>query len=149
MSIERRVLQIVTVVVQAVEQVVLYLLPAKLPNLILEIQLTITILTLVWIRTQIHFILVSKYKDITSCFFLDGMALATVVIHDTQRSENAKKTEVRSEASLVVDPEEVTSLSPMSQEPSVLSMVSNIIPYLAELILSKGGKTFKILTVIG
>lgn len=54
------------------------------------------------------------------------MALATVVIHETQSvgPENVRKSEIISEASLVADAEEITSLSPVSHEPSVLSMVS-------------------------
>lgn len=54
------------------------------------------------------------------------MALATVVIHETQSvgPENVRKSEIISEASLVADAEEITSLSPISHEPSVLSMVS-------------------------
>lgn len=58
-------------------------------------------------------------------FPLDGLALATVVIHENQpvNPENVRKSEIISEASLVGDPEEIKSLSPVSQEPSVLSMV--------------------------
>jgi len=60
---------------------------------------------------------------------LDGLAMATIVIHegagssvDTQNSR--QKNELSAVSTTAAEPEEITSLSPLSQEPSVLSMVS-------------------------